>query len=381
MNSSDVKVNEYQKMHWIFLFYHKSGYELTAKLARIFDCPSTSIKFDCERLISSRDDRKRLVDKISNADITRVEASNLFAPWKEMFFRPSHQYRIVHFTRDPFDMIVSGFLYHSQFPPPYSEKANLENPNTMNVCISDPAILSAQSQALGNLRGEKAAVKLNKWIADVQVQCVNLMQKYSARRDVTTYNELLLAIRNQESGSDLGNDLFDGLRIEAARTIISKHGGDLLRMTINALYERHNSSGSKSSNSNNNNNNAKMAMRMQLKDFPSGKEGQFVASTKKLYHHLVPDTDSAVAIQHKFWQCVDEATMVQRAVKSAFISNATIAKQKLNKQKNDSVGKKSSAFHITSHSLDSAARASYIDRLRGDDALGPILAFIADIVN
>jgi hypothetical protein len=66
--------------------------------------------------------------------------------------------------------------------------------------------------------------------------------------------------------------MLDGLRIEAARSILSSTGGDMLRMGANALYDAETSNG--------------MSLRVYLSEFPVGNIDTFRGTCKKIYAFL-----------------------------------------------------------------------------------------------
>lgn len=102
--------------HWLFLHYHKTGYSITNQLASVFagDPCNAVIKKQHNRVDERENQRSTAL-----SDIGVVAGAEMDFDWNAALFQGFFQsFRIVHFTRDPFDMVVSGYLYHSEDPPP-----------------------------------------------------------------------------------------------------------------------------------------------------------------------------------------------------------------------------------------------------------------------
>ncbi len=87
--------------------------------------------------------------------------------------------KIVHFVRDPFDMIVSGFLYHSQIPFPLHEKWLTHVPN-YNLCGYNPHAANKYLTKLSELRGGAVGLPaLNQTFLAVVDKCREMKEKYN----------------------------------------------------------------------------------------------------------------------------------------------------------------------------------------------------------
>lgn len=61
--------------------------------------------------------KPRVYDSVTSYfDFIHTTPTFLDFNWSESFKAPGQEYRIVHMLRDPFDVIISGYLYHNQVP-------------------------------------------------------------------------------------------------------------------------------------------------------------------------------------------------------------------------------------------------------------------------
>lgn len=132
--------------------------------------------------------------------------------------------KIVHFVRDPFDMVLSNYFYHSQEPSP--EKWVYED-NPCHVLYDRPreTVASHVLQTIGSTD------EINiEYFARMQKMCKSLFQATPETKNLTFYEHLLEL------------DSWDGLRLATAQMIAAsgnanKHlaGGDVLRMANNII--------------------------------------------------------------------------------------------------------------------------------------------------
>jgi hypothetical protein len=98
------------RVKWLFLHYHKTG-------AFLSEAISKSVSID--KFMYKEDNSKRLDFSPTNtANVILSHAGNFLFNWTTTLVTSKFQYRVVHFVRDPHDMVISGMLYHSQRPPP-----------------------------------------------------------------------------------------------------------------------------------------------------------------------------------------------------------------------------------------------------------------------
>jgi hypothetical protein len=101
--------------HFVFLHYHKSGHDLARRLAEVFLTPpcTASVKWASKR----RCPLQVIQHEVLETDVVVVAAAQMHFSWREGL-KELPNVRYVHFVRDPLDLIVSGYLYHEQDPPP-----------------------------------------------------------------------------------------------------------------------------------------------------------------------------------------------------------------------------------------------------------------------
>jgi len=139
-------------------------------------------------------------------------APDIFCDLKDDFFPQEMPPKILHLVRNPFEMAVSGFLYHSQHPAPERWEAD-----DLNQCESDLTVLSKASNIteipLDDLR-----------------KTARLCREFYDSHNFKSYTE---ALRYWEKEDDVNS-----LLMEASRGISSacpNAGGDILRMAFNVL--------------------------------------------------------------------------------------------------------------------------------------------------
>jgi hypothetical protein len=113
---------------------------------------------------------------------------------------------------------MSGYLYHSQLPPPSPEgwlRSAKFDPCKLVVAGDETGRLDWHLYAskLGDFRFGR--LKMSEMITAVADMCVELRTKYASRMGPPyTFSRLLQEARD-------GDDVFDGIRLEAARAILA----------------------------------------------------------------------------------------------------------------------------------------------------------------
>lgn len=142
--------------------------------------------------------------------------------------------KIIHFVRNPFDMAMSNFFYHSQEPTP---EVWVHKDDPCHHLYKNGASLSSHimptlaSWANGTSEAPDATQEqLNAMADQILEMCQSLYQKKKTLRNATFYEHLLKL-------SDR-----DGLRLATAQMIIASSeanqylaGGDILRMANNVV--------------------------------------------------------------------------------------------------------------------------------------------------
>ena len=106
-----------RKRQWIFIHYHKTGHDLVNSVVDIFTGQVKASKYVPQKK------RINILGQIKDfhQDIVVLHAPDMLFDWNLIFQSKERDPRIVHFVREPYDMVMSGYLYHSQNPSPSSE--------------------------------------------------------------------------------------------------------------------------------------------------------------------------------------------------------------------------------------------------------------------
>eukprot|EP00040_Diaphanoeca_grandis_P035959 m.227476 g.227476 ORF g.227476 m.227476 type:complete len:264 (-) comp33522_c1_seq1:25-816(-) len=215
----------------VFIHYHKSGHDITRRLSKELTahfgakfplhyrgffrrqhdedgCMLESPMWLLEHAADGSDQKyRRSVTKETDFILT---APDFFCNKVEVMFPPSAQ--IVHFVRNPIELVISGFLYHSQSPTPEPWVKNTRESES-NPCKHNVHSLKLMAEEL------HLDMKL---LFNVIELCETLYKSAGADH----YYGALLTLAPEQ-----------GVRLEACRAMISGGpiaGGDLLRMTNNA---------------------------------------------------------------------------------------------------------------------------------------------------
>lgn len=250
-------------------------------------------------------------------------------------------FRILHFVRDPFDMVVSGYLYHAQTPPPPPERWLVDR--TFSPCKThNDDFLVGYLEKLGAFTGNRTYV--NSLLTKTKKLCTALETKYRSKS--VDYNVMLNVAKEV--------DVMEAIKIEAVRAILSKDGGDALRMAVNSLWESESAHG--------------ISMRVFMSDFPIGDKPKFTNTTTNIFKFLMAPVDSDKDTP-PFYECVPLKEAVSRAVEAAFVEKAV----------DNSTS--SSAVHVTSGFISKEEREQIITKLKADEVLGPLLTIIQRAIN
>jgi hypothetical protein len=201
---------------WIFLHYHKTGAVLSETIAR---------EISRKRFLFFEDPNKRMDFHPSlEAEVVLSHAGNFLFDWLEIF---SSNYRVIHFVRDPYQMILSGLLYHSQIPP--AEGWLLSN--SINPCSCDEKGILRFAEALLTYHTSLSRTLLLKSLEQIVLLCHEIHHSSTIKYG-SNYHIILSTLFSE--------DPVQAIRLEACRSILSKFsgsGGDLLRMTANSVHE------------------------------------------------------------------------------------------------------------------------------------------------
>ena len=374
----------YDKVKWVFIAYHKTGHKFTHILSKLFE--------DCNAHVLTNSGRYLIQDVIFNlkdniASLTGPEYQvNWFNRTKD-----GSMLRYAHFVRDPYDAVLSGYLYHSQIPSP--EQWQLVPREVSFICEHtngnkgknpewEDDLFKLYREPFG--RYINNITRIDELFAGVMNLCATLSATQEAaikqrrkENDVKdskkyNFNEILHAQRGDE---------FDNIRYMAIWFLI--HNGDLLRMAANSLYS-----------------NPTISRQIYITDFPIGNKAVFQRSATRLYEFLMGRE------HNKFWSCMEPLEKaVSVTVREGFIAGST---PKVKKQKDDDDGKgdedddedddidddaiinqevagnhlqgKDKSSHVSVGRMTYEQRKGYMDRLKEDAVLGPLLTMVQNIL-
>lgn len=320
------------------MHYHKSGHDLASILRSVFEerkCvgPAT--------YIPKRADTRPYLRDIEKQSVVLSVPDALFN-WSE--FGPSS--KLVHFVREPADMIVSGYLYHAQNPIPPSEGWLLDS--RINICEEDPRD-PAFKREIQEFVGSSESMNVESAFRRVRTLCARMKRElYPQAR--TIHEMLKTADRNYE-------DMYAGIRVEAVRALISKQGGDLPRMAANAIWESRAPAGT--------------SFRVFMSDIPVGERTVVNSTVTALMRYLMPDPPPSQTTGTKaFWEgCITREAAVKRCVEGMYVD--------LHKAANATAGKPT---HVTQGFVSGYLREHYKQRLLTDPDLGPLLRIIHHVM-
>lgn len=270
--------------------------------------------------------------------------------WNNVFNVDGHSFRMVHFVREPFDMVISGYLYHRQVPFPAPEKFLV---NTgYDPCEFDSKLQSLYIPSL--IEFTKNTTNISHMVDRVVQMCKSLQARYPAKN-----------FNKQLNIAKVGTDLLDGIRLEACRALLSKSNGDILKMGFNTLQEV----AYLKDHSN------LVVRRTFTSEFPVTNMTVFHNSTMNVMKFLMQPTNSP----NVFYNCIKEDEAVRYTLQNAFAElpstysstpeNTVVIAAETDKRE-----------HITSDQLTHEERASYIHRLEQDPVLAPLLMIVRQIV-
>lgn len=320
--------------HWIFIHYHKTGHDLARKFGQIFQVqPCNAVVFHS---FLRRIPIQNQVRLLQGTDVAIVAAPDVRIPWDATFLNQTNsKVKTVHFVRDPYDMIISAYLYHSQSPPP-SKEAWLKY-SAFDPCEVDMNQIQVFADVVGASYGN---VDLFMHLIQQAVSVCTDIYKRQQNIGAHGYSAALRSLTKEE-----------GVLLEAARSVINVRGGDILRTATNALFEHRTHS--------------KVTYRVFLNDFPVGNVSRFAASSSKLFTFLM---DRQEADKAHFSDCMDVATAVQRSIDLVFISET------------NSTGVVNRSTHVTKNFISDEERISLKMILKTHRVFAPILNTVQNIL-
>lgn len=361
-NSKTLRMTRRQRAipvrtRWVFIHYHKSGHDIAKNLQAMFverGCANASVH------ISKRVDILPIITSFANDDISVLSAPDLQFQWQVFIKDAIEDTRIVHFVRDPVEMILSGFLYHMQSPSPRSEQWLLKD---LDICELNPNN-DKYIQIISSYTGANNSTMANQ-IIHVHGLCLELQNRY---KDISVYGTMRNASKNSMHS-------YDGIKLEAVRSLISSHYGDLLRMTANSVYESSAPSG--------------LTHRVFTSELPVGEIDIFTHTMSTLLNYLMNDT---VVLPHThihkpFWEhCMNKSATLQYAIDRIYVptTDSENVRSSESKVKNARISikdsKSAASQHITQGLITPGLREYHKHRLLQDAVLGPVLHTIREVL-
>lgn len=342
-------------IHWLILHYHKTGHDLTRA---IFEPLSSQLSLS---FADNKGPRRELwnvkqyepKDPYFQANINIQGGADLHYTWNE--HHPT-KYKVIHFVRDPFDYIVSAYLYHAQQPPPPEKfvRQRRYNPCAYSQTKLD---LFVQELVLFGQDGDFLRNKLNETI-----QLCNQLHKHGPLHQELRHLAL-------QSTNEIG-----ALQLEAARSIIADEidaGGDILRMVANSLRDKEAG--------------YKRAKRVFLSEFPLDNATKWLDTMTSVIEFLMDiDDDSRKTLDHETKESVirrlqfevltsNISSIVDFVFKKAFVTNTSDSVIIQNSIENSGV-------HVTRSLISKEKRYSFLKAIEDDRVLGPLLRLFRNIL-
>ena len=277
----------------------------------------------------------------------------------------------VHFIRDPFDMAVSNYLYHSQSPTP--ESWVIESPRTSKPC--DPCVLDrnmlklflaaaddddattetttkAKTTTTTTTTNEPVGTEL--WVRNVEETCKALMRRKENNK-VAYYKNYYEALRSLPA--------IDGLRLATIHLTMggSNSGSDILRLAHNTIrlreWEEEQKKRQQQQQKNQPQTTSEPKFVLTLLTNPDWFDSNYPGTLDKLTHFVLGGDDEDDDDLHYFAKTVRETALTRRD-------------EIFKKRKN----------HFTSGTISSEDRLDLLRSLQTDELLGPLLRDVQSIV-
>lgn len=433
-------------LHWIFLQYHKTGHDFVLKFAQeIRKVCKTANYYEMEKRVNDMTSfYSKHNNRITSYDVYITVPGSYAADWKLSFHTPKHRYRILHMIRDPFELVLSAYLFHSQVPPP---EPWIDNPkhnycgDVMNGATENffETVAVHFRRFVGNNTTE---YPVEAWIRGAIDLChqsrrmfhpddsfhgilyhAKQLSTHSSHRhllgkeDTPSAAHSTLIHRHQFPGftpyhpsSKLPTmaklvqqvplvDLSLPMNVSEVKAYMSslnfyEHNGtemgpDLYpAIRIQALHALFASGDMLHMAVTKLFEDPEMVISMSLSDFPSNNSTKFLASANQLMNFLLDSTNKEVC-SGVLCSCMSARQATEALVRACFVPPSIASKQPTTSAatpqslsfKAFSTAQDSLAAHVTAGRLPERDVAVYKARLAADPILGPLLSFIARIIH
>lgn len=127
--------NDIGKPQWILIHYHKSGHDLVQRITDFFRNDVKASIYGNYSATARQNISEQMIH--FSQDIIILHSPNIPFHWIDFHSRRNNV-KIVHFVREPYDMVMSGYLYHSQSPSPEKWERNMEyHPCSANATMDE----------------------------------------------------------------------------------------------------------------------------------------------------------------------------------------------------------------------------------------------------
>eukprot|EP00980_Cylindrotheca_fusiformis_P004211 scaffold913_cov71-Cylindrotheca_fusiformis.AAC.4 len=368
--------------------HHRSGLGLKRRHDKTTGCPLWKTTNTTTTTTTTTEEEEDIIMIKPGTILHSVTAPDFFCPVQSALSSLLQQqqqqvsFKIVHLVRDPIDMAISNYLYHSQIPTPESwvlrptfDPCQYDDDHFFQYILQQLAEQQQQEEEEGVSKKE---------LIQVHDMCRDLFQSPSSnQQQQKSYYRTLLELSNN----------YDGLRLATAQFLISNNvesGGDLLRMPNNIIRL---AKWQKQEQRNNGNNNVVLltvSMDQILADM----------NTKvfEIANFILQDNNNNES-QRKTMEEVSKRIADQmlqnyniRKIQTASfrnsttitISHKTTTMKKQQKKKQDKRNRRRrhrDKLHISQDLVNQTERQLWKEQLEKDDILGPLLLKLRSIVN
>lgn len=330
-------------IHWLVLHYHKTGHDLTRALFEVISkelglslADNKGPRRTLWKLEEYVGEGKPNVLPYFQSNVNIQGGAEMHFKWKDFI---KMQFKVLHFVRDPFDYVISAYLYHSQSPPPPEKFVRQRR---FNPCMYSKKSIDVYLKELGLFHED--VITVSKAINGTIALCESLHKHGPLHKELqhlaqTSVNEV------------------NALQLEACRSIISDEidgGGDLLRMTVNALRAKEAGSD--------------RAKTVYLHQFPLKNETIWRRSLLSVLEFLLYETGHSRRKLSGISDVIDR--LVNSTFDKAFVKNGTTVENSI----------ENTGVHVTSTFISSEKRQIYLKSLKEDPVLGPLLLIFQRII-
>lgn len=351
---------KHDRVHWIWLFYHKTGTVFSENIiSRFAEYCTLEEGLDRTGPGLNMSEHYQNNPTFMEADLIGAAPQALIGHWDALFANPGHRYRIIHFIRDPFSLILSAYAYHSQMPPPerwistnrlYCPKGDFLYAELLGGFIGNVSLVQAWEHRIAENCQEFLRVFQEKATYGHLLQHLSNGSEAPLTINAAAHTHYLRTIHPYKHDAQYGTDLYLAIRMEAFRSL-----HELLNEVMTKLHES-----------------SDLAMTMTMEEFGVGNKTQFRVAAKRMMTFLM---DVKPKQKCPMCKCMDMDTAVELALEVAFIDPTAPPDDKRKRQGGRRLD------HVTTGLMPSATRNMYIARLRNDTTFGPLLKLLSYIIS